>query len=1289
MILVSTTLLSIHTFVTPVGIAYAETFPQKQAISDKQDELPSIVNYLEEKTESKPRFFSTRSNTQGVVNETINVVFFSDQEVLEARVSLPEEATLVTEKLPAGITVEKTAEIHERLIRSERPQKTFALPLVFQEPGKFEVVLEEGKTVLEILPAQEASDSEPTDQEESENSDDNRETAEEKDVDADEEEAVEEAIEEESTDHEVKGSQDETERSEDVAANQADFLGETVEATTFEELRLAVANPEVGTIEVRNHLTRSGTGIATAIGSVDRNLLIKGNGFTINFGADNGSLDLASLAEGTQATVRLENATITKTGVAPLFNASGTGSGWTLELEGITEGTANAARLASIPEGSVSFTGGINSFVRTNDSNVFLQAKQIEVRGGAQVTINRGNATVFYSVAAIAQPELILKEESRVSITTASGTSTPVDLRGDNGKIRIDEGASLNVQTQGTTAGPTNTTNNAIVMTGSNPKVSIRNKSGLQVTTTNAKRGIHLSGDNAELDVIDSELSVTSATQAAINLVGATPLINYENSTIALKSTTGQRMTLNGQNPTVTATNSQLTMDATTGLGIYLVGISPNLVLTKSTVTVTDSGASQAVLLAGTDALFSLRENSEVSVTGGGAGTTQNIAIGNNNARPELSITGGSKLSVTTPSGTTAASDTANNAIHLRGIEPKVEFNDAEINVEIRSGARRGLFLNGATSDLSISNSKIKMKTVSDANIQIIGADADISITDESDLTLISNGPNMQINSVNGNVRFLKSKAEFDSLDGHNLNFLAADMNLVIDDGSNVVAKTSGRNNNLLFSATNPSFSVKGGSILETSTGTDASIRFLIGNSDFLVSGIGTKVRSSSAVSFLSNSDALGTIAFGNESGSVITRERTLSVVDQAELEVVNSGTGQAISSNGGLLDIAVSNNAKLKVDSRTVHEAWSSIASYRGWLRMSIANKGVLQLDNNGQGAALYGMNDITLDVTNSGSLKLDSGTTRGLVFGLNTVNVTLDSPEEVDLKARSGTHIFTSTRGTLEAKNMRLGLWRNVSDWNNYPNRFWEKMDFTMSGPNFNTLLNTNNLEFNTSNESLGNQGLMNWSRLTNYLDGSENVLPVDPLDPETEVDPENKPELPEDQGLLSIDFVSQFQFGAQAISSQDQTYYAQPQRLLNPDGTVNTEEQRPNYVQISDRRNTDARNGWQLAVTQKEQFASKTGHTLEGASLRLMNQQAVTAQGGEAPSLQVTNPLTLVPGNKRTLIRAEGTEGQGTWIYRFGDGQSAGESVALEIPKGTSAEATAYQTTLIWELSSVPGN
>lgn len=199
---------------------------------------------------------------------------------------------------------------------------------------------------------------------------------------------------------------------------------------------------------------------------------------------------------------------------------------------------------------------------------------------------------------------------------------------------------------------------------------------------------------------------------------------------------------------------------------------------------------------------------------------------------------------------------------------------------------------------------------------------------------------------------------------------------------------------------------------------------------------------------------------------------------------------------------------------------------------------------------------------------------------------------------------------------------------------------------------------------------------------------VSPVDPINPEVEIDPENPPVLPENQGLFSIDFASQFIFGINAISAEDKTYYAQPQRLLDEDGTVSETEERPNYIQISDRRPEHERNGWELSVQQKEQFLGEKGQELTGAKLVLSNQQIITAQGGTTPSLQ-SGSVELVPGNRRTLLKAQGSEGSGTWIYRFGDGQLARESVALNVPKGANPEATTYKTTLVWELNVVPGN
>ncbi|ONN41605.1 WxL domain-containing protein, partial [Enterococcus mundtii] len=78
-----------------------------------------------------------------------------------------------------------------------------------------------------------------------------------------------------------------------------------------------------------------------------------------------------------------------------------------------------------------------------------------------------------------------------------------------------------------------------------------------------------------------------------------------------------------------------------------------------------------------------------------------------------------------------------------------------------------------------------------------------------------------------------------------------------------------------------------------------------------------------------------------------------------------------------------------------------------------------------------------------------------------------------------------------------------------------------------------------------------------------------------------------------------------------------------------------------------------------------------------------------GGTIPELQEEPVQRIVPNTRKVLIQANGESGTGTWIYRFGDQQTADKSVGLYVPKGTDPEATSYSTKLTWELSSVPEN
>lgn len=201
-------------------------------------------------------------------------------------------------------------------------------------------------------------------------------------------------------------------------------------------------------------------------------------------------------------------------------------------------------------------------------------------------------------------------------------------------------------------------------------------------------------------------------------------------------------------------------------------------------------------------------------------------------------------------------------------------------------------------------------------------------------------------------------------------------------------------------------------------------------------------------------------------------------------------------------------------------------------------------------------------------------------------------------------------------------------------------------------------------------------------------QDVSVVDPLDPETEVNPENPPVLPENQGFVSIDFVSQFDFGRQEIAISDQQYFAAPQRLLDSSGLLINGEYRPNYIQVSDLRPENERGGWELSLTQETPFMDENGQELKGVQLTIKNAELLTAQSGIMPEI-VRPQFSLIPDNRMSLIISQGNEGRGTWVYRFGNEENYRKSVFLDVPAAVMPQQAIYSTTLRWELLAVPPN
>lgn len=230
--------------------------------------------------------------------------------------------------------------------------------------------------------------------------------------------------------------------------------------------------------------------------------------------------------------------------------------------------------------------------------------------------------------------------------------------------------------------------------------------------------------------------------------------------------------------------------------------------------------------------------------------------------------------------------------------------------------------------------------------------------------------------------------------------------------------------------------------------------------------------------------------------------------------------------------------------------------------------------------------------------------------------------------------------------------------------------------------------------------------------FLENTDPVDPVDPIDPEIPVDPIDPvdPEVPVEPGTggpLSLDYASSLNFGKHKISTKNEVYYANSQKVTDKETGATTEK--PLYAQLTDKRAKNDLMGWTLSVTQNGQFKTAAGDILTGAEIAFAQAEAVTVAGNEknAPS-EVISDQKLTPGTDHKLMFAAKGEGSGTWVYRLGNESSikmkteetvneAGEVVSTKVSKDeavtlsvpgstTKVKDEVYQTTLTWKLSTV---
>ncbi|MFD0897573.1 WxL domain-containing protein [Loigolactobacillus binensis] len=195
--------------------------------------------------------------------------------------------------------------------------------------------------------------------------------------------------------------------------------------------------------------------------------------------------------------------------------------------------------------------------------------------------------------------------------------------------------------------------------------------------------------------------------------------------------------------------------------------------------------------------------------------------------------------------------------------------------------------------------------------------------------------------------------------------------------------------------------------------------------------------------------------------------------------------------------------------------------------------------------------------------------------------------------------------------------------------------------------------------------------------FTDAIDPTNPIDPTDP---TDPENPGGGPGtgNSGPLSIDYVSNLEFGEHDVPTKDEVYTAQDDQ--DTDGNAI-----PNYVQVTDQR-AGTPKGWTLSVMQEAQFASANDTALDGAQLSFSGTAITSNETTDSPAS--VHDVTLTPGNSTTIMDAATGNGFGTWADKWSDSNDK-STATLAVPVAAHPEAEDYKTNLTWTLTDTPAN
>lgn len=184
------------------------------------------------------------------------------------------------------------------------------------------------------------------------------------------------------------------------------------------------------------------------------------------------------------------------------------------------------------------------------------------------------------------------------------------------------------------------------------------------------------------------------------------------------------------------------------------------------------------------------------------------------------------------------------------------------------------------------------------------------------------------------------------------------------------------------------------------------------------------------------------------------------------------------------------------------------------------------------------------------------------------------------------------------------------------------------------------------------------------------------LNPEDPDNPLNP--LPDKPSGQaGVLTLDYVSNFNFGTQELSAEKETYNAVNE--LTP------------FAQVTDVRGTGK--GWKLTA-QFKGFRQDEERSLKGSTITLTNGDVVSREDtmlmdNNKPEI-TSGEIKLSDGGQVTDITvADDGKGKGTWLTRWQDNENnnaGNDNVRLTVPAAVATIGD-HTGTITWTLYNAP--